>query len=123
MNYSNRKFNMMSAYEETKLYNLLLVKSLNYIIKMKGDKDIIKAVAVNPGVSNTDLYRYKSSQRPFMFCWKSLICRFKSAENAAQTYLHCALIDWEKLECGGYYEECKLSKPSELANSEEQMQL
>lgn len=54
MNYVNQKFNIIKAYQETKLYCHLFVNALENITKMKGDEDNIKAVSVNPGVSDTD---------------------------------------------------------------------
>lgn len=64
MNYTFKKYDMMQAYCESKLYCLLLVSALNYVIHVKGDDKIIKAVGLNPGVVNTDLYKYRESKRP-----------------------------------------------------------
>jgi NAD(P)-dependent dehydrogenase (short-subunit alcohol dehydrogenase family) len=45
IHYDTRPYDMNSAYCESKLYCLLLARSLNYVIQTKGDGDIIKAVA------------------------------------------------------------------------------
>lgn len=45
IHYVRRPYDMNSSYCESKLYCVLLAKSLNYVIHTKGDGDIIKAVA------------------------------------------------------------------------------
>ncbi len=117
---AEKGYGMQSAYSQSKLANVLFSKELQ---RRYGDLNI-KAVSVHPGVVTTELTRYMNEKwyikgvmkiigEPFMKIFG------KSPLEGAQTSLYCALEDFDKLQGGAYYTDCKVKGESREARNEE----
>jgi retinol dehydrogenase-12 len=120
---SEKYYGSNAAYGRSKLANILFTRQLAKQFEKENLK--IKAVALHPGVVITELTRNVEENlfirllvkigRPIRYLF------FKDTEHGAQTSLNCALLDWEKLENGGYYSDCKLKGTSYQAKNEKLM--
>ncbi len=115
-----RDYNLSLAYAQSKLANILFTKELQRRLK----NDDIKVVAVHPGMVYPELTRYAAEKWYFRAVLSvagyAFIKAFgKSALQGAQTSLYCALEDFDKLEGGGYYADCKIKKLNPEAWKEE----
>jgi len=120
LNYEKGGYNMSTAYAQSKLANILFTKELQ---RRYGDAGI-RAYAVHPGVVTTDLTRYMNEKwyinavmtvigNPFMKLFG------KNPLQGAQTSLYCALEDFDKIEGGLYYADCKPIRENSLCKKEE----
>lgn len=64
---STRSYGKMSAYQQSKLANLLFAYELDRRIQAHGLD--IKSVACHPGLARTDLYTDRTTNRPTMLMW------------------------------------------------------
>lgn len=111
---SERSYGPNLAYGRSKLANILFTRELAK--RLEQEKSNIKVAALHPGVVITELTRNLEEKflvkaavslgRPIRYLF------FKDTEHGAQTSLHCALVEWEKLENGGYYADCKVKGTS-----------
>ena len=94
-------------YEVSKLCNVLFTREL--AAGKAGDG--VTSCSLHPGVIASDVWR----QVPFPF--RNIMKLFMlSVEEGAATTIHCATTP--DLENGGYYDECKLKRPSKLAEDD-----
>lgn len=120
---SEKSYSPNSAYGRSKLANILFTRELAK--KLEQEKSNIKVVALHPGVVVTELTRNLEEKfivraamnlgRPIRYLF------FKDTEHGAQTSLHCALAEWNKLENGAYYSDCKVKATSSKAKDEKLM--
>lgn len=108
-----RKYDQWGAYAQSKLANNLFTKKLQQ--KLEGKN--VKVVSLHPGSVKTDIDRYEKWYMATAFFLVKPF--FKDAVLGAQTTLHCALEDHEKLEGGMYYSDCKVKKENKLAYIQE----
>jgi len=71
----------------------------------------VKVVSLHPGTVRTEVWRdmFPTKIGKFFFVVSLAPCIFigmKSSKHGAQTSLHCCLADKDKLENGGYFENC-----------------
>lgn len=107
---AERKYDMIAAYNNSKLANIIFTKELQR--RLEGSN--VKAVAVHPGVVNTDIARYAGEKWYYNVLLKVLalpiyLCTL-TPEEGAHNSLFCALKDYEKLKGGAYYIEFKVAK-------------
>ena len=89
----------------------------------------VKTACMHPGVVRSEFtdkicidrawprYIFCGILAPWMF-WCKHAC-FKTPYGGAQTSLHTALCDFEKLESGAYYKDCVASQPTIWGNWQE----
>lgn len=71
----------------------------------------VKVVSLHPGVVNTELGRYMGMNPVVSNVFKLVAPLFlKTPIQGAQTSLHCALLDFDKLESGKYYSDSKVTE-------------
>jgi len=119
LNYE-KGYNLSTAYSQSKLANVLFTKELQRRYGNQG----IKSVSIHPGVVVTELTRYMTENAFLKYTMKYLgnhVMRFfgKTPLEGAQTSLYCALEDFDKLEGGAYYKDCKVVKETKQARNEE----
>lgn len=103
-----KKYSLMGAYSETKLYNLLFTKAFNRLV----DTNIF-ACAVHPGLVNTDLGG-KDTKGMMQKFWRFLARRGITPEASTQTYVD--LIDGT-LKDHDYVSDRKPNKATKTANN------
>ena len=110
-------YESMAVYKHAKLANILFTKELQKRLQ----NDNTKVVSVNPGMVRTDIgrdYDKKWIYRTFLSVLYA-IKDTKTAQEGAQTYLYCALEDFDKLKAGGYYTDCLLAPEKPIVQNEE----
>ena len=106
-------YSAFKAYCQSKLANILFTKELAN--KLKESKiNGINVYAVHPGVVKTELGRYMDSTifRGARILIRTFVPFFKTAEQGAQTTIHCAVDESAEEETGLYYENCQVSATS-----------
>ena len=108
------------AYGNSKLANIYFTTELQR--RLKGEQ--IKVAAVHPGGVRTELANtFLGSNIIYRFIFSLLTPVWwyfsKSVPEGAQTSLYCALVDFDKLEGGKYYADCRVGKPTALSQNEE----
>jgi len=104
-----KKYSLMAAYSETKLYNLLFTKAFNRFV----DTNVF-ACAVHPGLVHTDLGG-KDTKGMMQKVWRFLARRGITPEASTQTYID--LIDGT-LKGYDYVSDRKPNKPTKIALNE-----
>lgn len=99
-----------SCYGRSKLANIYIASELQ---RRFGDSGI-SAFSLHPGNINTNLGRYFHPLIRFFGAPFFLILQ-KTVVQGAQTSLTCCLTPLEELVPGGYYDDCHIQVPSELA--------
>lgn len=102
-----------SCYGRSKLANIYIASELQ---KRFGDTGIT-AFSLHPGNINTNLGRYFHPLIRFFGAPFFLILQ-KTVVQGAQTSLTCCLAPLDELVPGGYYDDCHIQVPSELARNE-----
>eukprot|EP00727_Mastigamoeba_balamuthi_P011041 m51a1_g656 hypothetical protein (273) ;mRNA; f:224944-226093 len=96
-------------YCQSKLCNVLFVRELQRRYGPQG----LAAFSVHPGLVSTNAERHAPLARLLLgIVWPLL---FKTAEQGAQTQLHCCLAPIEVLRAGEYYAECQVSPSGSLS--------
>ena len=104
---SERNYNLAEAYNQSKLANILHAKELARRYEFPN----VRTCSVHPGVSLTEL-----SSISFRNFWVKIFYYplypilwliTKSVNKAAQTTVHCALIEHIALSSGGIYQDCR----------------
>lgn len=112
------------AYARSKLANILFTRQLAK--NLAAEKTEIKVVALHPGVIITGLTQKMQEKywwvRVLVFILRPLLyIIFKDIKHGAQTSLHCALIEHEKLVNGGFYADCQEKETLPHAKDEQVM--
>ncbi|XP_055603262.1 retinol dehydrogenase 12-like [Uranotaenia lowii] len=115
---SERSYNQVMAYCQSKLANVLFTRELARRLEGTG----VTAYAVHPGSVDTDLLRHMGSL--FFLLEHKLIkpivrLTFKSVKSGAQTSLYTALDEGLVNVSGKYYADCCEKKPSAAALDDE----
>jgi len=120
--------NIRSNYQHLMLYclsklgNVYHAKSLTNYFK-RNNKEI-KTASLHPGLVNTDIFNTKRFSRPIVkFCF-GLFHPFlwlfsKDIFMGAQTTLHIAYMDYDDLNSGAYFNNCKEEKLGEIPSDRE----
>jgi NAD(P)-dependent dehydrogenase (short-subunit alcohol dehydrogenase family) len=115
-------FKHLMLYYLSKLGNIYHAQSLNEFFKRNNKK--IKTASLHPGLFNTDIFSIKRFSRSIVkfvlallhpFIWLF----FKDVEIGAQTTLHIAYLDFDELNSGAYYSNCKEDKLGDLPSDKE----
>ena len=102
-------FTGIDEYAQSKLANLLFSAELSRRLQGTG----VTTYSLHPGVVATEVWRHLPwFLRPFL-----KFAGMITAEEGAQTTLHCATSPALASETGLYYDRCKLRTPSELGQS------
>ena len=115
VNNDGSKFSLMFAYGHSKMCNVLFTKSLGRQFQKMNVN--VGSYSLHPGVVSTNVFRNEPGIVKALLFILSLYT-LKTPESGAQTQIHLALEKMEKLTNGGYYDECKLGKVAQVANSE-----
>ena len=112
------------AYARSKLANILFTRQLAK--NLTAEKTDIKVVTLHPGVILTGLNQKMQEKywwvRLIVFILRPLLyVIFKDIKHGAQTSLHCALVDHEKLVNGGFYTDCQEKETLPHAKDEQVM--
>jgi retinol dehydrogenase-12 len=115
-----KSYSPWGAYGNSKLANIYFTTELQR--RLKGDK--IKVFAVHPGGVRTELGNTFINSSFIIRLFFKLLSPIwwyfsKSVPQGAQTSLYCALADFDKIEGGKYYADCRVGKPTALSQSEE----
>lgn len=106
----------------SKIGNVYHAQSLNEYFKINQKQ--IRTASLHPGLVNTDIFstnRFSRSIIKFLF---ALIYPFlwlfaKDVEMGAQTTLHIAYLDYDELNSGAYFNNCKEEKLGEMPSDKE----
>jgi NAD(P)-dependent dehydrogenase (short-subunit alcohol dehydrogenase family) len=106
----------------SKIGNVYHAQSLNEYFK-RNQKQISTA-SLHPGLVNTDIFSTKRFSRSFIKFLFALIYPFlwlfaKDVEMGAQTTLHIAYLDYDELNSGAYFNNCKEEKLGEMPSDKE----
>ena len=117
---AEKKYNLMTQYTQSKLANVMFSKELQRRLK----DDNVKAVSLHPGAVTTELTRYAKEKWYYNLIFSvfsNTVTNYfwKTPLQGAQTSLQCALEDFDKLEGGAYYSDCKVKKENSLARKED----
>uniref|UniRef100_A0A1I8J502 Dehydrogenase/reductase SDR family member 13 n=1 Tax=Macrostomum lignano TaxID=282301 RepID=A0A1I8J502_9PLAT len=115
LNLSGGKYTPFKAYSQSKLANVLFTRALASKFEARGDD--VTAYCLHPGAVQTNLGRYQPAYFLAVFSAVSWLMLKRPVEGA-QTSLHCAFAPIERLQNGGYYSDCQLTKPSKRAQSD-----
>lgn len=118
-------FKFDDVYSLSKLGNLLYSKFIKYQYGENSDIKI-KSVSLHPGIVNSDLFSVKRSERGIFKCIKFciypfMLLFFKSSYMGAQTQLHCCYMDYNSMNSGDYFNNCKVEKLKEFYEDERTM--
>lgn len=111
---SERSYNQVTAYCQSKLANVLFTKELARRLEGTG----VTTYAVHPGTVNTELLRYTGTVfflLEYKFIQPIVRLAFKTPRSGAQTSLYTALDPSLVHESGKYYADCRPQKPSKAA--------
>jgi NAD(P)-dependent dehydrogenase (short-subunit alcohol dehydrogenase family) len=117
-------YNLMTAYSYSKLANVFFAKGLNTLLQTKNIP--VKAVSIHPGTVDTDfISRAESVGKIVKNALLPIIWAvFKTMEEGAQCTLQCAFENYDDLQGGAYYSDCKVEKKNPVvtdANTDEFM--
>ncbi|KAL4462820.1 hypothetical protein ABPG73_018089 [Tetrahymena malaccensis] len=107
INFSNTPYQKFAAYAASKIANILFTQELQK--KFDAKKLNGKAMCLHPGVVRTELashFPYYNIVYPILYPIALLL--LKSPEAGAQTTLQCVHEDFNSLESGKYYVDCKV---------------
>ena len=115
-----KKFDLVFTYSQSKLANVLFAKEL----QRRVENDNIKVVSLHPGTIHTELNRHFDEKWFHKVFFRGILHPAmhvfgKTREQGAQTSVYCAVEDYDKLQAGGYYDDCKIAKASAEACKEE----
>jgi len=121
MMFEKSYYNQWISYAQSKLALVLFTKELQR--KFDEENVEVKAVVLHPGVVKTEIYRHIVNIWIVKIIYALLTpifwYFFRTPKEGAQTSLLCALEDFDKLEGGSFYENCKVKKPSKAAQNME----
>jgi len=110
-NWGDGIYTPWGAYGQSKLANIYFAKELQDRAHQMERKDI-KSVTLHPGVIGTNLWQYTPRVLQFL----TPVFADKTVPQGAATNVYCALAN--DVEGGGYYDNCQLTNPTELAEDE-----
>lgn len=115
---SDVKYPGLSGYDRSKLANIWFTKQLSNQLEGTG----VTTFCLHPGLVRTSIFQtaYEAGSplwRFIMFTFASLILGINE-EAGAQTTIYCAIEPSITNQSGGYYDNCKLTKESKLAQDE-----
>ncbi|XP_033207812.1 retinol dehydrogenase 11-like [Belonocnema kinseyi] len=117
---SEKSYNSVKAYGQSKLANVLFTKELSRRLK-EANIEGINVYSLHPGVVSTELGRHLDSSlfRGARTIFSVIIGTFiKNPEQGAQTSIHCAVDEKAGKETGLYYKECAVTTPASKARNE-----
>ncbi|KAA0184219.1 Retinol dehydrogenase 11 [Fasciolopsis buskii] len=110
---STKEYNQMSAYYSSKLANVMHAVELSNRLEGTG----VTVVSLHPGIVDSEFQRdMKSLFRRLIFAFLRPLTI--NAWDGAQTTLYTALMDSPV--SGGYYSNCALKSPTNMANNSEE---
>lgn len=113
LHFHKKPYQPMEAYGQSKLANVLFSNEL------ARRESSLSVFSVHPGIVKTELSRtIYEVYGPLRYYLMKLLAPFlKTAKSGAQTSIHCAIEDLDKLESGGYYADCaKADKAPQAEN-------
>ncbi|XP_035655820.1 retinol dehydrogenase 12-like [Oncorhynchus keta] len=113
---SERSYHSRRAYGQSKLANILSIRSLAKRLKDTG----VTVYAVHPGIVRTELKRHMNLA--LLISWKIVRPFTKTIVQGAQTSIYCAVEPELERESGGYYSDCKPSSCTRAAMDDEMAQ-
>jgi len=109
---SEKKWDPKLLYARTKLANILFMKEVARRLKEAG-LDGIEANAVNPGGVQTSIFRH--ARKAFKYVIMVSQFFFKTPFEGAQPCIHACVDEEVDGKSGLYWTDCKIDKPSRLA--------
>ncbi|XP_070988713.1 retinol dehydrogenase 12-like [Oncorhynchus clarkii lewisi] len=113
---SERSYHSRRAYGQSKLANILSIRSLAKRLKDTG----VTVYAVHPGIVRTELKRHMNLA--LLISWKIVRPFTKTIVQGAQTSIYCAVEPELETESGGYFSDCKPSSCTRAARDDEMAQ-
>lgn len=110
---SDKEYDPATAYNQSKLANVLFTKELAEKLKGTG----VSVFAVHPGIVNTDITRYMgiaSSWTATLFAKPLLWLFAKTPQQGVQGIMYCALSDGIEEHSGKYFCDCKVTAPNPI---------
>jgi len=113
LHFHKKPYQPMEAYSQSKLANILFANEL------ARRESSLAVFSVHPGVVKTELSRtIYEVYGPLRYYLMKLLAPFlKTAKSGAQTSIHCAIEDLDKLESGGYFADCAKAAKAPQAES------
>ncbi|KAK0133745.1 Retinol dehydrogenase 12 [Merluccius polli] len=113
---SETSYDKKSAYQQSKLANVLFTRSLAKKLEGTG----VTAYSLHPGVVQTELWRHLNGPQQTII---KMVSPFtKTSVQGAQTSIYCAVDPSLENESGGYYSDCAPASCSRAAQSDESAQ-
>lgn len=109
---SERSYNRIGAYGQSKLANILFTRELAKRLEGSG----VTVNSLHPGVVNTELTRYVPGHQVLSFIWPFLT---KTPKSGAQTTLTCALDPSLANVTGKYFANCQIKQETRAARNDE----
>ncbi|CAL8313401.1 unnamed protein product [Merluccius merluccius] len=113
---SEKSYDKKSAYQQSKLANVLFTRSLAKKLEGTG----VTAYSLHPGVVQTELWRHLNG--PQQTIMKMVSPFTKTSVQGAQTSIYCAVDPSLENESGGYYSDCAPASCSRAAQNDESAQ-
>lgn len=98
--FSEKGYHPVKAYVQSKLANVLFTRELAKRAEALG----VSSYAVDPGMVNTELFRYTS--QPVQDMIKRFSFFIKTPAEGARTIIYCIVTPDKHLITGGYYKDC-----------------
>uniref|UniRef100_A0A3Q4ANV3 Uncharacterized protein n=1 Tax=Mola mola TaxID=94237 RepID=A0A3Q4ANV3_MOLML len=110
---SERSYDTMKAYGQSKLANVLFARSLAKRLQGTG----VCVFSLHPGVVQSDLWRHQHQ----CIQWAVKICRIftKTTVEGAQTTIYCAVEPHLESRSGGYFSDCAAARCSRAASDDD----
>lgn len=105
LNITNREYKNVNAYCDSKLYVLAFTKGLCEFIKQNEIYKFVKCCSINPGPTNTKLYRERSCMVRFLrqVCYPFWWLWYLWPIHGAKICVYLACEKWDDLISGKYY--------------------
>jgi retinol dehydrogenase-12 len=119
--FTGNDYNFWNAYSLSKLANILHAKHLDIVLSKMHKR--IKTASLHPGVVKTEFFRGNSI---FIKILKVVIIPFqyiffKDSKMGAQTTLHVAYLDYNLLNSGAFFIDCREENTSRVASDPNNM--
>ena len=111
--HSEKYYDAYAAYQQSKLANILFTRELSEHLEDTN----VTVNALHPGVVSTELQRHSSISSALFYPLRWYF--FKTAEQGAQTTIHCAVSEEMEGVTGKYLADCTFNEPSIGAQDED----
>uniref|UniRef100_G3ND05 Si:dkey-94e7.2 n=1 Tax=Gasterosteus aculeatus TaxID=69293 RepID=G3ND05_GASAC len=114
---SERSYDTMKAYGQSKLANVLFARSLAKLLQVDYQGTGVSVFSLHPGVVQSDLWRHQ--HQCIQVAVKIFRVFTKTTLEGAQTTIYCAVEPGLDSQSGGYFSDCAPARCSRAASDED----